>query len=230
MGDIEYFDTQYAAEIQIVRTLINHAKQDVAHFPGEEEIKIKMNRLADLKRSFGYEMRMCRDVETRTTYSLKAKRYEQEVKGLSRQVANLTSEHNQYVLMSTSASAKFSNGGSPRGSPDSSNSSKNNVMLSQARSLQDKTEERLDRIDTTIANTKDIALKTVEELEEQNNQASRINKELEGIDAHVEEANSLVGQFTSRLLGDRIFQFFTIANICLLCGLIYMILEKQGKI
>ena len=42
---------------------------------------------------------------------------------------------------------------------------------------------------------------------------SKQSKELEGIDAHVEEANSLVGQFTSRLLGDRIFQFFTIAKI-----------------
>ena len=108
-------------------------------------------------------------------------RYDASVKDTKSMYDALTARADNAALM-----------GSGSGGAGYGNGKGNNALLNSASAVQDQTESGLDRIDASIAASKDIGNRTLFELEDQRRQMGSINDDLTEFDGRVQQAASLL--------------------------------------
>merc|ERR1712038_2231407 len=88
----------------------------------------------------------------------------------------------------------------------------------------------LNNITSTIKETKDVAVTTLEELERQEEQIQNIDKNVGNIEGNLNRSDKLIKMFRKRIATDKVIQAFACINILLiLCVIVYAVVRGGLK-
>lgn len=191
-----------------------------------DKAKSKVRGATGTKRSFKMEIRLISDVASRRKYESRLQKLDQKLKGFNADVKALEAEVNRGELFIESSGANNGNGSSKQ-QQDPTAAGDN--MLKEAHGLQDKTQDSLMATKQMIAESKEVGVATLEELERQRAVITNIEKETDRIDDNLARAEKLLKQFGKRMASDHFIQCFAVINCLLLVGvLVYAIINKKG--
>lgn len=191
-----------------------------------DKAKSKVRGATGTKRSFKMEIRLISDVASRRKYESRLQKLDQKLKGFNADVKALEAEVNRGELFIESSGANNGNGSSKQ-QKDPTAAGDN--MLKEAHGLQDKTQDSLMATKQMIAESKEVGVATLEELERQRAVITNIEKETDRIDDNLARAEKLLKQFGKRMASDHFIQCFAVINCLLLVGvLVYAIINKKG--
>ena len=96
----------------------------------------------------------------------------------------------------------------------------NDYYLDKASSLQDKTENTLERTTQMIEASKEVGASTLSELERQQDQIKDVSADIMLIEDNLSRADRLIRNFTKRMMTDKLIMGFAFLNMCALTGII----------
>lgn len=188
-----------------------------------EEADSTLRSANGTKRSFKMEIRLVQDQEKRNKYTKKLKKLENELRTLKADLKALQAEEQRGELF-VSGGAEGANG---NGEMDPTAAGSN--MLNEAAALQGKTQESLTKTKNMIAQSKEVGVSTLEELQRQREVIANIDKEADRMGDNLGRAEALVKQFGKRMAGDKFIQCFAVLNCLLFVGVvIYAIIKRRG--
>ncbi|MGK3762037.1 MAG: SNARE protein, partial [Bacillariaceae sp.] len=186
-----------------------------------EEADDKMRSATGTKRSFKMEIRLVQDTNQRSKYSKRLKKMENELRTLKADLKALQAEEHRGELFVSGGGA---NG--PDGEQDPTMAGNN--MLNEASRVQDKTQDALGNTKSMIAQTKEVGVATLEELQRQREVLNNIDKEADRMGDNLARAEALVKQFGKRMASDKFIQCFAVLNCLLFVGVVVWAIFK-GK-
>ena len=102
------------------------------------------------------------------------------------------------------------------------------AMLKDMNGIQDKTQDSLARTKTMVAESKEVGVATLEELNRQREVIGNIDSEIDRIDDSLARAEALLKQFGKRMASDHFIQCFALVNCLLLLGVVLYAILKDG--
>lgn len=178
------------------------------------------------KRSYKMETRLIVDPASRRKYESRLATFDQQLKTLSADAKALEAELQRGELFVESRSGE--NG---HGDDDGIDAVKaGDQILNDAARLQDKTQDSLSNTKNLIAQSKEVGVSTLEELERQRNVIDNIDREVTRIDDNLARAEALLKQFGKRMATDKFIQCFAVVNCLLLLGVLLYIVLKPGGV
>lgn len=173
------------------------------------------------KRSYKMEIRLVQDVAKRRSYEQRLAQLDQQLKSLTADCKALESENQRgelFIESNDQAGGPNGNGMDPQKAGDN--------MLKEAHSIQDKTQDSLANTRSMIAESKEVGVSTLEELQRQREVIHSIESEVDRVDDNLARAEVLLKQFGKRMASDHFIQCFAVINCLLFLGvLIYAILN-----
>jgi novel plant SNARE len=195
-----------------------------------EKCKVRIRAAGGTKRSFKMEIRLVQDVGQRRSYEARLQQLDQQLQTISADVKAIETELSRTTLFDDAADTSTMN-------PNSSTNSKENdavkvgdTMLREASAIQDKTQDSLLNTKKMIAESKEIGVSTLEELQRQREVLTNIDRETDRLDDNLARAEALLKAFGKRMAGDHLIQCFTLINILLLVGVVLYSIIKGGGI
>lgn len=220
--DIQYWDDTLTEEITSIQQLLDTVPS--LHDPVErasvlEQVEDRLRGAQGTKRSFKMETRLVQDVKERRRLEGRLQKMEQELRTLQADLRALQAEENRGELFVGGGA-----GGGPDGDEDPTKAGSN--MLAEASALQDKTQDSLTNTKNLIAQSKEVGVSTLEELQRQREVIQSIEKETDRMDDNLARAEALLKQFGKRMASDKFIQCFAVINCLLLLGVVlYLVIE-----
>jgi SNARE protein len=172
------------------------------------------------KRSFKMETRLVQDIKERRKLEKRLHKLDKELKALKADLKALQAEENRGDLFSAAG-----RGGGRHTEEDAQKAGSN--MLKEAETLQDKTQDSLNNTKQLIAQSKEVGVSTLEELQRQREVIENIDREADRMDDNLKRAEALLKVFGKRMAGDKVIQCFAVVNCLLLVGVvIYIIVDE----
>lgn len=222
---MQAWDEEYSCQVDALEALVDKIK----HSPGSGHEKdailadiVKVTeKIKNVKKSFGLELKMIKDRNIKSDYEVKARGYEGKVSSLLQQLEGIKSQYQSIELMSKTNQNQ-------KGGRHSTEGKGNDDLLQEASKIQDDTMSSLSRTKGMIEASKEIGNATLEILQKQREQIAEIDHEITSIDSNMKRARILVKNFSRRMAGDRIIQIFTALNIVMLIVVvIYVIVSGR---
>lgn len=220
MSDAHYWLDEYKREVDQLRLQVDKLRSlvDSSNTKAVElasiDIEAKLNRVREVKKSFGLELRLVRDRKERTDCDNESRLLDQRVDECAHEFSRLKANSDKGLLIGNQPA--ISDGGFAY----STEGKNNDTLLSEAHRLQDLTGESLLRTRNMIEASKEVGTATLETLRAQKDQILDITNEVDKIDSNLDRATQLIGNFTRRMATDRLIQLFGAFNIVVLLGLI----------
>lgn len=222
MADIQYWDDTLAGEIESVRSLLDSAARmsDMEKASAIDRAEKQLRSANGTKRSYKMECRLVGDPAQRQRYEGQLSQHERDLAGLANDVKALKSEAQRGQLF---VGATNDAGGpvDPEATGD--------YLLDEAKKLQDKTGQSLDNTKNMVANSKEVAMGTMEELQRQRAQIESIDREAMRMEDNLQRADKLIKTFGRRMATDKFIQCCMCLNVCLVVGLIVYSIFGNGK-
>ena len=187
-----------------------------------EEADDKLRSANGTKRSFKMEIRLVQDVNLRGKYSKRLKKMEQQLRTLKADLKALQAEEDRGELFVAGGA------GGPDGTGEMDPTMAGTNLLNEAAALQDKTQDALGNTKNMIAQSKEVGVATLEELQRQREVIANIDKEVDRMGDNLARAEALIKQFGKRMAGDRFIQCFALLNCLLFVGVVIWAIFK-GK-
>lgn len=222
-ADIDYWKDSISNDIEVVRSIIRSIPTD--SLDQKASLDNAERRLRSIKgntRSFKAEIRLLADPSERNSYKAELKRYEQTVAELTAEIKNMRSEGNREALF-----IGANGDGGPDGIEDNPVAA-GDALLNDASRLQDKTQESLLNTQKMIAESKEVGMGTVEELQRQREQLNNIDKDVMRMENSLDRADKLIKTFGKRMATDRLIQCFACTNVLLLVAVVIYVVVKGG--
>jgi hypothetical protein len=188
-----------------------------------ERAKARLRSASGTKRSFKMEIRLIQDIAVRRQYEGRLQQLDQQLKTLQQDVKALQAESARGELF---VQAHHDEGGGEK----LDGVRAGDAMLKEAASLQDKTQDSLANTKQMIAESKEVGVSTLEELNRQRDVISSIESETNRIDDNLQRAEALLKQFGKRMATDNFIQCFAVLNCLLLVGVVLYAVLKKGSI
>lgn len=186
-----------------------------------DRVEKRLRAAQGTKRSFKMETRLVADVNQRRKFENRLQYLDQQLNTLQADCKALRQEHERGELFE-------GEGGDGEINEEDAVKAGDN-MLKEAERLQEKTQDSLGNTKALIAQSKEVGMSTLEELERQRDVLNNIDKELDRVDDNLARAEALLKQFGKRMAGDKFIQCFSVLNFLLLGGvIIYTIVRGQG--
>eukprot|EP00934_Nitzschia_sp_Nitz4_P009385 Nitzschia sp. Nitz4//scaffold4_size323378//220016//220823//NITZ4_000685-RA/size323378-augustus-gene-0.22-mRNA-1//1//CDS//3329553474//9375//frame0 len=226
MTDIQYWDDTLTEEISSIQQILDSVPS--LHDPVEraaalEQTEERLRGAQGTKRSFKMETRLVNDVKERRRFEQRLQQMDQELRTLQADLRALQAEENRGELFVGGGA-----GGGPEGDQDPTRAGSN--MLAEASALQDKTQDSLTNTRNLIAQSKEVGVSTLEELQRQREVIQNIEKETDRMDDNLARAEALLKQFGKRMATDSFIQCFAVINCLLLCGVVLYAVIKKGNL
>lgn len=198
-----------------VPALSNPDERDAALSQAEERLRSAKGT----KRSYKMETRLVQDVKKRRKLEKRLQKLDQELKALNADLKALKAEADRGELMGA--------GGGGAGGADEDPTKAGTDMLNEASRLQDKTQDSLTNTKAMIAQSKEVGVSTLEELQRQREVLNNIDKEADRMDDNLARSEALIKNFSKRMAGDKFIQCFAVVNCLLLIGVVvYAVINK----
>jgi novel plant SNARE len=194
------------------------AMEDDERSKALDRAKGRLRSAAGTKRSLKMEIRLVQDVQKRRQYESQYNELESQLSKLQADVKALESEGQRNELMENR-----------RFDPQTAQND-GDALLAEASRIQDKTQDSLSNTKNMIAQSKEVGISTLEELERQRNVIQNIERETDRIDDNLARAEVLLKQFGKRMASDHFIQCFALINCLLLLGVVLYAVVKGGKI
>ena len=225
-ADIQYWDDALTKEIENIQQLM----EEMEDYNDEEKlaelsiIEKEMRKAQATKRSLKMETRLVADVGQRRQYENRLARLEEELTNLAADVRAMKDSVQRTSLMGSAntmddSMAEFHSDDYVKAGDD---------MLNKAAGLQDKTQESLDYTKNLVAESKEVGVSTLAELNRQREVIERIDFEADRINDNLNRAEKLVKQFGKRMASDKFIQCFAVINVLLLVGVILYAVFGKG--
>jgi len=179
-----------------------------------------VQRIKEVKKSFGLELRLIKDRTVKTKFEGDAKLLDTRVTNLVKELRGLRDQLNRTELVGDS-------GGKSLVMRDTKGKG-NDDLLEGASLLQDKTMESLNRTTAMIEESKELGTASIQNMKDQRAQIEGIELEITNIDSNLKRAEKLIRNFTRRMASDKFIRAFAGINICVMLGLIIYVLAT-GK-
>ena len=191
-----------------------------------DKCKSRLRSAAGTKRSMKMEIRLIQDVQLRRQYEGRLQQLDQQLKTLQQDYKAIEAESARGELF---VSGDGGGGGDGGGPSEMDGVKAGDHMLKEASALQDKTQDSLANTKNMIAESKEVGVSTLEELERQRDVIQNIERETDRIDDNLARAEALLKQFGKRMATDNFIQCFAVINCLLLVGVIlYAVIKKGG--
>jgi SNARE protein len=187
-----------------------------------DRVEKKLRAAQGTKRSFKMETRLVSDVNMRRKFENRLQRLDQQLMTLQADCKALRQEHERGELFD----GQDGGGGGQANEEDGVKAG--DGMLNEAAELQNKTQDSLGNTKQMIAQSKEVGMATLEELERQRNVLDNIEKEVDRVDDNLARAEALLKQFGKRMASDKFIQCFAVLNCLLLLGVIIYALTRDG--
>ena len=185
-----------------------------------DRVEKRLRAAQGTKRSFKMETRLVADAQARRKYEQRLQRLDQQLMTLQADCKALRQEHERGEL--------FDQPGAEGGPTEEDAQKAGDNMLKEAENLQNKTQDSLGNTKAMIAQSKEVGMATLEELERQRDVLSNIEKEVDRVDDNLARAEALMKQFGKRMASDKFIQCFAVINCLLLLGVIIYAIAKGG--
>jgi hypothetical protein len=182
--------------------------------------KDRIKSASGTKRSFKMEIRLVQDVNARRKYETRLNELDSMLKRHQADLKAIEQEMQRGELMGGG------DGDPELGGEDAVKAGDN--MLAEASNLQDKTGDSLSNTKALIAESKEVGVSTLDELERQREVLHSIEREVDRVDDNLARAEKLLKQFGKRMAGDHFIQCFTAVNVCMLLGVIAYAIVNKG--
>mmetsp|Transcript_1245 Transcript_1245/g.2717 ORF Transcript_1245/g.2717 Transcript_1245/m.2717 type:complete len:241 (-) Transcript_1245:121-843(-) len=223
MTDIQYWDDTLSEEIQVIQSQLDRVpglRDGVEKASAIDKLKKKIRGAKGTKRSFKMEIRLVQDVNQRRKYESRLASLDQQLSKLVADCKAIEAENNRGELFVGGEEGENGNGMSGEEGGDK--------MLAAASQLQDKTQDSLANTKNMIAQSKEVGMATLEELERQRGVLENIDREADRIDDNLARAEKLLKQFGKRMATDSFIQCFAMVNCLLLLGVVLYAILKGG--
>ena len=201
-----------------IPALSNPGERDAALSQAEERLRSAKGT----KRSYKMETRLVQDVKKRRKLEKRLQKLDQELKALNADLKALKAEADRGELMGAG-------GGGGAGGADEDPTKAGTDMLNEASRLQDKTQDSLTNTKAMIAQSKEVGVSTLEELQRQREVLNNIDKEADRMDDNLARSEALIKNFSKRMAGDKFIQCFAVVNCLLLIGVVVYVVINKGK-
>jgi SNARE protein len=185
-----------------------------------DRAKKRMRGASGTKRSFKMEIRLVQDVNLRRKFESRLNALDSQLKTLHADLKAMEAEMQRGDLFGANPEDPEIN------EQDAVKAGDN--MLAEAAHLQDKTQDSLFNTKTMIAESKEVGVATLEELERQRSVLYNIDQEVDRMDDGLARAEALMKQFGKRMASDHFIQCFALINCLLLCGVVLFAIIKKG--
>ena len=186
--DIQYWDDTLSEEIQVIQSQLDRLPSladGMEKAAAIDKLKKKIRGAKGTKRSFKMEIRLVQDVNQRRKYESRLASLDQQLQTLVADCKAIEAENNRGEL--------FVGGGEDGVDTDGMTGEQaGDKMLSAASALQDKTQDSLSNTKNMIAQSKEVGMATLEELERQRGVIENIDREADRIDDNLARAEKLV--------------------------------------
>eukprot|EP00536_Pseudo-nitzschia_multiseries_P002767 jgi/Psemu1/283949/fgenesh1_pg.38_\ len=226
MADIQYWQDSLEEEIEQIRSILDGVQSlsdHVERATALEEADDHMKSATGRKRSLKMEIRLIQDTKLRDKYKKKFGKLDQEIKTLKADLKALQQDlHKSELFVSKGA-------GDRDGYGEMDGTMAGTHMLNDAKVLQDKTQDSLNKTKQLIAQSEEVGNATLAELEEQKRTLMQIDAKVDEMANNLERAEKLVKQFARKMASDRLIQCFAVVNCLLLLGVVvYAIMKRKG--
>jgi hypothetical protein len=188
-----------------------------------EQCLAKIRTASGYKRSFKMEIRLVQDSNERRKYESRLTALGQMLKSLQADCKALESElvRGELFVQADEQATETANGLDGVKAGD--------AMLKEAHHLQDKTQDSLSNTKQLIAESKQVGVETLEELQRQRQVLENIDRETDRVNDNLARSELLLKQFGKRMASDHFIQCFAVINCLLLVGVVlYAVLGKRG--
>ena len=189
-----------------------------------EEAESRLRGAAGTKRSFKMEIRLVQDIQERRRLEKRLQAMDQDLRTLKADLKALQADENRGELFVQGG------GGGEDGNGEMDPTQAGSNMLADAAALQDKTQDSLANTRNLIAQSKEVGVSTLEELQRQREVIQNIDRETDRLDDNLARAEALLKQFGKRMAGDKFIQCFAVINCLLLIGVVIYAIRKNGSI
>ncbi len=225
-ADIQYWKDTLVEEVGQIQSILDgvqNLSDPVERASALEEADATLRSATGTKRSFKMEIRLVQDQDLRNKYTKRLKKLENELRTLKADLKALQAEEQRGELFVSGGAG----GRDGNGEVDPTMAGSN--MLNEAAALQGKTQESLSKTKSMIAQSKEVGVSTLEELQRQREVIGNIDKEADRMGDNLARAEALVKQFGKRMAGDKFIQCFALLNCLLFCGVvIWAIVKRKG--
>lgn len=223
MGDIQYWDDTLTEEISSIQQVLDSVpslSDPVERASALDQAEERLKGAQGTKRSFKMETRLVQDVKQRRKLEKRLQKLDQQLRALKADLKALQAEEDRGQLF-----VGAGNGGGQDADEDPTRAGTN--MLNEAKALQDKTQDSLANTKNLIAQSKEVGVSTLEELQRQREVIENIDKEADRMDDNLARSQALLKQFGKRMATDKFIQCFAVINCLLLLGVvIYVVIKK----
>jgi hypothetical protein len=187
--DIQYWDDTLSEEIQVIQSHLDRLPglaDGMEKAAAIDKLKKKIRGAKGTKRSFKMEIRLVQDVNQRRKYESRLASLDQQLQALVADCKAIEAENKRGELFL---------GGEDGGGGDGNGMSGEEAgdrMLKEANALQDKTQDSLANTKSMIAQSKEVGMSTLEELERQRGVIENIDREVDRVDDNLARAEKLV--------------------------------------
>lgn len=227
MTDIQYWEDTLTEEISSIQQLLDSIPSlhdALERASALEQADDRLRSAQGTKRSFKMEIRLVQDVKERRRLEQRLQKMEQEVRTLQADLKALQAEENRGELFVSGGGG----GAGLDGEQDATKAGSN--MLAEASALQDKTQDSLTNTRNLIAQSKEVGVSTLEELQRQREVIQNIEKEADRMDDNLARAEALIKQFGKRIASDKFIQCFAVLNCLLLLGVVLYAVINGGNL
>jgi len=215
MGDIQYWDDTLTEEITSIQQVLDSVpslSDPVERASALEEAEGRLKGAQGTKRSFKMETRLVQDVKQRRKLEKRLAKLDQQLKALKADLKALQAEENRGQL--------FVGGRAGQDGDEEDATRAGTNMLNEAKALQDKTQDSLANTKNLIAQSKEVGVSTLEELQRQREVIENIDKEADRMDDNLARSQALLKQFGKRMATDKFIQCFAVINCLLFLGVV----------
>mmetsp|Transcript_4567 Transcript_4567/g.6494 ORF Transcript_4567/g.6494 Transcript_4567/m.6494 type:complete len:251 (+) Transcript_4567:102-854(+) len=225
MADVQFWEDTLRDELEdIHRSLekVKKAKSTEKKSSYLQKVEKKLRNAQGTKRSFKMETRLVSDQGIRKQFENTLAQLDEELKAAVADARAIKQEMEREELMEgQNDNAKVDNGVTDEQAGD--------YLLDESKKIQDKTQESLNRTKQLVAESKEVGVSTLEELERQRDQIGRIDADADRIVDNLERSQALIKHFGKRMASDKFVQCFAVINVLLLVGVVaYAILKGGG--
>jgi len=215
---------EYYSEVQNLSALVAGIQaSNTAGNVDSRAMKQKLNqgdecvqRIKDVKKSFGLELRLVKDRAVKTKFEGDAKLLDSRVSSLVRDLRSLRDQMNRTEMLSDGEGKSLVMRDTKRKGNDD--------LLEGASLLQDKTMESLNRTTAMIEESKELGTTSIQNMKDQRQQNDGIALEITNMDSNLKRAEKLIRNFTRRMASDKFIRAFAGINSVVLLGLIIYVL------
>jgi SNARE protein len=221
-NDIQFWKDTIKTDIEAIEATIQQIPTITDALERTSALDIADKKLRTVKsntRTFKAEVRLLSDANERTKYKKELSHYETTTAQLTADLRNLRSEGTRQQLFL---------GATPDETGEMDPQANGDALLKDAERIQDKTQQSLHHTKKMVAESKEVAVTTVEELQRQREQIQKIDTDVMEMESELVRADRLIKTFGKRMATDKLIQCFACMNLLMIVGVVIYVVVKGG--